>query len=73
MTSGLSVADIVLATLYGLLFLFIIFVTFVVISKDSKQDKILLAMLISLQLAAISRLSGYIILTMDGEGKITDE
>ena len=65
--------DITEAILYGLAFLFFLFITIVVISIEPKQDKIILAMLIFLQLTVLSRLAFYIILAMYKEGAITND
>ena len=53
---------------YFLAFFFFLFITVVVIRKERKLDKVLLAMLLFLQLAALSMAVHYI-LNVDDAGK----
>ena len=45
---------IVLAIVYGLLLLFFLYITVIVVRKEAKTDKTILAMLICLQLCCLS-------------------
>ena len=51
---ALFIVSIVLCIVYFLAFFFFLFITVVVIRKEEKLDKVLVAMLLFLQLAALS-------------------
>ena len=51
---ALFIVNIVLCIVYFLAFFFFLFITVVVIRKEEKLDKVLVAMLLFLQLAALS-------------------
>ena len=58
----------IFSIVYFLAFFFFLFITVVVIRKEAKVDKVLVAMLVFLQLAALS-MAVHSVLVVDDEGR----
>ena len=62
------IENIVVSIIYFIAFLFFLFITIIVIRKEKKLDKVLVAMLVSLQLSSLS-MAIYYVFSADDEGK----